>query len=88
MIEPLRTAAAPYRRWWAGASRDERIAGAVAFAVVALLAGAFLFGVWHVIGGGLVKGNWRAGRFGIALAAGTAALLGVGHLKLAARFRR
>jgi hypothetical protein len=52
-----------------------------------VLAGAFLFGAWHVLFGGFVKGNWRAGAFGVALAAVSAALL-AGEAALARRLLR
>jgi len=60
---------------WSAGGRDRRAAILVGGITTAALAGAFLFGAWHVLFGGFVKGNWRAGAFGLALAAISAALL-------------
>ena len=58
----------------AGGTRT-RVALALAGVVAVALLGAFFFGLWHVLFGGFVRGNWGAGRFGIALAAISGALL-------------
>ncbi len=60
---------------WVRGGRPTRVALALAGVVAAALLGAFLFGLWHVLFGGVVRGNWGAGRFGIALAAISGALL-------------
>jgi hypothetical protein len=60
---------------WSTGSPSRRAAILIGGTLAAALAGAFLFGAWHVLFGGLVKGNWRAGGFGVALAAISAALL-------------
>ena len=72
---------------WASGGRGRRAAIVVGGTVAAALAGAFLFGAWHVLFGGFVKGNWRAGAFGGALAAVSAALL-AGEAALARRLLR
>ena len=63
---------------WSTGSSSRRATILVGGTIAAALAGAFLFGSWHVLFGGLVKGNWRAGGFGVALAAISAALLAGG----------
>ena len=60
--------------WVRGGTRTQ-VALALAGVVAAVLLGAFFFGLWHVLFGGVVRGNWGAGRFGIALAAISGALL-------------
>ena len=72
---------------WASGGRGRRAGIVVAGTIAAVLAGAFLFGAWHVLFGGFVKGNWRAGAFGVALAAVSAALL-AGEAALARRLLR
>ena len=72
---------------WATGGRGRRAGIVVGGTIAAALAGAFLFGAWHVLFGGFVKGNWRAGAFGVALAAVSAALL-AGEAALARRLLR
>jgi len=72
---------------WASGGRGRRAGIVVAGTIAAVFAGAFLFGAWHVLFGGFVKGNWRAGAFGGALAAVSAALL-AGEAALARRLLR
>ena len=72
---------------WSTGSPSCRGAILVGGTLAAALAGAFLFGAWHVLFGGLVKGNWRAGGFGVALAAISAALL-AGEAALVRRLLR
>jgi hypothetical protein len=72
---------------WASGGRGRRAGIVVAGTIAAVFAGAFLFGAWHVLFGGFVKGNWRAGAFGVALAAVSAALL-AGEAALARRLLR
>ncbi len=72
---------------WSTGSRGRRAAILIGGTLTAALAGAFLFGAWHVLFGGLIKGNWRAGGFGVALAAISAALL-AGEAVVARRLLR
>ncbi len=72
---------------WTSGGQGRRAGIVVGGTVAAVLAGAFLFGAWHVLFGGFVKGNWRAGAFGLALAAVSAALL-AGEAALARRLLR
>lgn len=72
---------------WSNGTRGQRLVILVGGTLTAALAGAFLFGVWHVLFGGFVKGNWRAGAFGVALAAISAALL-AGEASFARRVLR
>ena len=65
---------------WASGGQGRRAGIVVAGTIAAALAGAFLFG-------GFVKGNWRAGAFGVALAAVSAALI-AGEAALARRLLR
>lgn len=60
---------------WATGGFARRAAILAGGTVTLALVGAFLFGAWHVLFGWLVKGNPRAGAFGVALAAASAALL-------------
>jgi hypothetical protein len=72
---------------WSTGSPGRRATILLGGAIAAALGGAFLFGAWHVLFGGLVKGNWRAGGFGVALAAISAASL-AGEAALARRLLR
>lgn len=49
--------------------------GLVGLGVAIVLADALAFGLWHVVVGGIVNGNAAAARFGLVLAAASAALL-------------
>lgn len=60
---------------WVRRGTRTRVALALAGVVAVALLGAFFFALWHVLFGGFVRGNWGAGRFGIALAAISGALL-------------
>ncbi|MDR3544666.1 MAG: hypothetical protein P4L30_02720 [Candidatus Limnocylindrales bacterium] len=73
---------------WARGSLSRRAAIVAGGTVTLALAGAFLFGAWHVLFGWLVKGNPRAGAFGVALAAVSAALLWLEARLLRRRFSR
>ena len=75
MTNPLRDAAGFIAGTWVRGGGRTRVALALAGVVAAALLGAFFFGLWHVLFGGFVRGNWGAGRFGIALAAISGALL-------------
>ena len=73
---------------WATAGFARRAVILAGGTLTLALAGAFLFGAWHVLIGWLVKGNPRAGAFGVALAAVSAALLWLEARLLRRRFRR
>jgi hypothetical protein len=49
----------------------------VALLALIVLAAATAFGLWHLVVGGLVNGNPRAAAFGVVLATGAGALLGL-----------